>query len=105
MVGLLSVPEILTCPVAPAPPVTPPVTIGADHLYMVLAGTAPFSPSVGVTINITPLQVVAVIAVIIGSGLMTTVTVKVAAAPQSTVEGVTVYVAVCVTMVGLYNDP
>jgi hypothetical protein len=32
LVGLISVPEINVCPVPETPPVTPPVTTGADQL-------------------------------------------------------------------------
>ena len=43
-----------------------------------LAGTTPFTDCVGVTVNVTPLQVTAVIAVIVALGLKVTVTVNVA---------------------------
>ena len=71
------------------PPVIPPVTVGADQLYNVPAGTIPFVPFVGVTVNNIPLQDDAVIAVIADTGVTLTVTVKLAPAPQLTVVGVT----------------
>ena len=60
------------------PPVNPPVTAGADQLYNVPEGTIPFIPSVGVTVNVTPLQVTPVIAAIDTLGFTVTVTVNVA---------------------------
>ena len=60
------------------PPVIPPVTAGADQLYNVPEGTIPFIPSVGVTVNVTPLQVTPVIAAIDTLGFTVTVTVNVA---------------------------
>ena len=77
------------------PPVIPPVTVGVDQLYNVPTGTMPFTPLVGVTVNMTPLQVIAVIAVMLTEGFTETVTVNVMPTPQLTVVGVTVYVAVC----------
>ncbi len=54
------------------------------------AGTIPFTVCVGVTLKITPLQVVLVIGVITGVGLTVTVTVNAAPAPQLSIVGVTV---------------
>ena len=73
LVGLVRLPLILVCVNAAAPPVTPPVTIGADQLYVVPAGTTPFTPLVGVTVNNTPLHVTVVIAVITAAGFSVTV--------------------------------
>ena len=67
-----------------------PVTVGALQLYKVPAGTIPFVPFVGVTVNNTPLQVTPVIAVTLAVGLTVTVTVNVVPTPQLTVVGVTV---------------
>ena len=39
LVGFVSVPVIILTPLADAPPVTPPVTLGADQLYNVPSGT------------------------------------------------------------------
>jgi len=90
LVELINVPLIFTALVPITPPVIPPVTVGADQLYNVPAGTIPFVPFVGVTVNNTPLQVIPVIAVIADTGFTLTVTVKLAPAPQLTVVGVTV---------------
>ena len=45
-------------------------------MYLVLSGTTPFVPFTGVTLNITPLHVVVVIAVINPPGLTVTVSVN-----------------------------
>ena len=87
-----------------APPVNPPVTPGALHAYTVPAGTIPFVPFTGVTLNKTPLQLVPVIALITAVGFTVTVTVNVDPV-QLPDNGVTVYVAVCVVFVGLVNNP
>ena len=73
MVGLVSVPNKPFCVVPVAPPVSPPVMIGADQLYVVPAGTIPLLPLVGVTLKKSPLHTVAVIAVITAFGLTVTV--------------------------------
>ena len=75
-----------------APPIKP-IPVGAVHVYRVPAGTMPFAPSTGVTVNITPLQVTVVISVITAVGLMVMVTVNTVPI-QVPVTGVTVYVAV-----------
>jgi hypothetical protein len=75
------------------PPVIPPVTTGADQLYVVTVGTNPFVTFVGVEMNDDPLQAEFVIEVIAGVGF--TVTVNVNVVPEQVPEvGVTVYVAV-----------
>ena len=76
-VGLVNVPVMLEALLPDAPPVNPPVTVGALQLYVVPAGTTPFVPSTGVAVNEVPLHTVAVIAVIEGFGLTVTVTVNV----------------------------
>ena len=86
------------------PPVMPPVTIGADQLYNVPDGTIPLVPSVGVKLNDTPLQVVAVIAEITAVGLMVTDTVK-GLPVQEPDTGVTVYVAVTAVLPVLVKVP
>ena len=87
-----------------APPVNPPLTLGALQLYKVPAGTIPFVALVGLTVNSTPLQLTVVIGLTTAVGLI--VTVKVNAAPvQLPDNGVTVYVAVWVTFVGFVNVP
>ena len=66
------------------PPVTPPVTTGAVHVYNVPTGTP-----AGVTVKAAPLHIVATCAPTAGVGLTVTVTVKVAPA-HVPVVGVTV---------------
>ena len=69
-------PEILLIPVPPTPPVIPPVTEGADQVYVVPAGKIPLTPLVGVTVNAIAVAVVAVIAFTSASGFNVTVTEK-----------------------------
>lgn len=88
--GFVNVPLMFKAFVPDAPPVIPPVTVGADQLYNVPGGTIPFVPLVGVTVKLTPLQVAAVIAVITADGFTLTVSVKLLEAPQLIVVGVTV---------------
>ena len=97
-------PLIFTAFVPVVPPVNPPVTTGALQLYKVPAGTTPFVPLVGVTVNNTPLQLTPVIAVTLATGLIVTVTAKLAPVhvPDT---GVTVYVALCWVFVGLTKVP
>ena len=66
-----------------------PVTPGLLQLYKVPFGITPFKPSTGVTVNDTPLQDIAVIAVTAGVGFTLTVTVKAAPTPQLRDVGVT----------------
>ena len=61
---MVNVPEILDAAEPVAPPVIPPVTVGADQLYVVPVGTTPFVTLTGVDVNATPLHTVFVIAVI-----------------------------------------
>ena len=86
------------------PPVNPPVTTGAPQLYKVPAGTTPFVPLVGVTVNNTPLQLTPVIAVTLAVGFKVTVKVNVEPTPQGEL-GVTTYVAVTVVLVVLVRVP
>jgi len=85
---LVKVPVNIVAPLPVVPPVKPPVTLGALQLYVVPAGTIPLLPLVGVALNCTPLQVIAVIALITAFGLTVTVTVNVAPV-QLPVNGVT----------------
>ncbi len=71
-----------------APPVKPPVTDGTDQVYKVPAGTIPLVLLVGLTVNVTPLQLTDVIALITAVGLIVTVRVNVAPV-QLPVNGVT----------------
>jgi hypothetical protein len=61
----------------PAPPVMPPVTTGADQLYIVPAGTISPPPLLGVTVNEALLQAFTARLAINGLGLTVTVTVNV----------------------------
>jgi hypothetical protein len=79
----------MLAPAPPAPPVIPPVTTGATHVYVVPAGTIPFVTLTGVDVNAVPLQVAAFIALIAGVGSTVTVTVNVAPV-QLPAAGVTV---------------
>ncbi len=74
LVPFAKLPVILAAPLPLAPPVIPPVTLGALQLYNVPAGTMPFVPFTGVSVNNTPVQLTPVIALILAVGL--TVTVK-----------------------------
>ncbi len=78
MVGFVKLPLINAAFVALDNPVIPPVTDGTDQLYKVPAGTIPLVLLAGLTVNVTPLQLTVVIAVITGVGLMVTVKVNVA---------------------------
>ena len=71
-------PLIVVAFVAGAPPVKPPVTLGALQLYNVPAGTMPSVRFVGLTVNATPLQLTELIAVITAVGFIVIVTVNVA---------------------------
>ena len=90
LVGLDNVPVILTVPVPVPPPVIPPVTVGADQLYNVPAGTIPLVILVGVTVNVTPVHVTVVIAVTAATGFNVIVTVNAVPTPQLTDVGVTI---------------
>ena len=90
---------MLTALVPIAPPVIPPVTTGNGQVYVVPAGTIPFTPFAGADVNVPPLQIAATILVTPGVGLTVTVTVNVAPVHPAT-AGVTVYVAVCAVLVG-----
>ena len=81
-VGLTKVPLIFTALDPVVPPVNPPVTTGAFQLYKVPAGTTPFVPFTGLTVNNTPLQLTPVIAVTLGVGFNVTVKVNVEPTPH-----------------------
>jgi hypothetical protein len=104
LVGLVSVPFILACAAPAAPPVSPPVTTGAAHEYVVPVGTLPLVTSTGDMVNAAALHVVPVILLIRGRGLTVTVTVKLVPV-QVAVAGVTVYVAVCCAEVLFVSVP
>ena len=67
---------MLDAPLPDAPPVIPPVTAGADQLYVVPVGTTPLVLLTGVTVKAEPEQTNEVIAVIDGVGFTVTVTVN-----------------------------
>jgi hypothetical protein len=89
-VVLVSVPVIEFRGVVSAAPPVKPVPVGALQVYWVLAGTVPFTPSVGVTVNIANPQATAVIGLIIATGLTVTVNTKGVAGPQRSGLGVIV---------------
>ena len=103
-VGLVSVPLIFAAAEPDAPPVMPPVIVGAAQSQVVPTGTIPFVLLTGVTVNPTPLHTEAVIVVIAGAGFTVTVTIKVPPVQLPDV-GVTVQVAVCAVLVGLTRVP
>jgi hypothetical protein len=61
----VNVPLILE-PLPAAPPVIPPVTVGAVQVYVVPDGTVPLIPFVGVTVNGIPVQIAEFMVVIAG---------------------------------------
>ena len=91
----VNVPVILpdATPLA-APPVKPD-PVGALQVYVVPVGITPFVPFVGVTLKLTPAQMVVDIGVTVAVGLTVTVQVNVAFTPHKDDVGVTIYVAVC----------
>jgi hypothetical protein len=92
-VGLTSVPLMFAAPLPATPPEMPPDTEGADHEYVVPAGTMPSVPSTGVVVKVPSLQITAVRLDIVALGLTVMVTVN--GVPVQLPEvGVTVYVAV-----------
>ena len=68
MLVFVKVPLTKACVVPPAIPVRLPVVDGADQVYVVPAGTTPFVPFVGEEVKLAPLQIVAVIAVMVALG-------------------------------------
>jgi hypothetical protein len=95
-VGFTNVPVILL-PLPLAPPVTPPVTTGADHVYVVLPGTIFPLPFEGANVNPEPLHALVVCDCIDGRGFTVTVIVNGAPThvPCAPDVGVTVYTTVC----------
>jgi len=72
-----------------APPVIPPVTAGAAHVYVVPAGTMPSVRLTGAMVKLPPLQMVTVWLFTAGFGFTVIVTVNVVPV-QLPVAGVTV---------------
>ena len=64
LVVLISVPLMVFTKLVCDAPLLIPNPVGAVHVYKVPAGTIPFVISVGVLLKATPLQLVAVMAVI-----------------------------------------
>jgi hypothetical protein len=78
LVILVKVPVITLTPLTCVTPPVKPVPVGADQVYKVPSGITPLVTSVGVTLKVPPLHIVAVIGVILANGLIVTVTVNVA---------------------------
>ena len=76
-VGLVSVPLMFAAAIPANPPVIPPVTVGADHVYVVVPGTIPLTPFVGAAVKLPALHIVEIILVIAGFGSTVTITVNV----------------------------
>ena len=105
IVVFVKVPVIeLTLDACDNPPVNP-TPVGVVQVYVVPAGTMPFVPFTGLTVNNTPPQLVVLIGVITAVGLIVTVKVNDAFTPHKVELGVTVYVAVCCAFVGLFKLP
>ena len=104
-VVLISVPVILLCGLGWVAPPENPEPVGPNQVYCVLAGTVPFTPSVGVTVNSANPQATAVIGVIFACGFTVTVNTNGVAGPQSCGLGVIVYVAYCVELVAFTRTP
>ena len=103
-VVFVNIPVMLSTGIVCDNPPVIPVPVGANHVYTVPAGTTPFTPSVGVTVNATPLHVVVVIDVIDAPGNTFTTTLNDAPVQLPDV-GVTIYVAVTVELVVFINTP
>ena len=101
---MVKLPVILAAPLPVPPPVILPVTLGALHAYVVPAGTMPFVPFTGVTLNNVPVTTVVLISVIVATGLIFTATVNDAPA-QLPDTGLTWYVAVTKLLVVFTNVP
>ena len=84
--------------VAATPPVIVPEYVGTPQLYTASCGTMPFVLSVGVTVNVVPLQITALIGLTSGVGFTNTVTVNIAPS-QLPDFGITLYVAVNIAFV------
>ena len=105
MFAFVKVPLINACAVPAAPPLIPTVTDGDAQVYVVPAGTTPFTPLVGDEVKLAPLQITAVIALIVALGLTVTVTVKEAPIQLPPEVGVTVYVAVLTVLLLFVKVP
>src|SRR5690606_40705299 len=92
-----------TCALPILPPVMPPVTTGAPHVYRVPPGTIVVPLFTGVTVNVSPLQISVVRSGISGVGFTVTTSSNVSPTqfPDAPETGVTVQVADCRTFVRL----
>jgi hypothetical protein len=105
-VGFVNVPVIILVPLAGVPPVTPPVTVGACHVYVVPSGMIVVGALfVSGCVNVPPLQIVSLCAGTTGVGLSVIVYVNTAPAQPVGDSGVITYVAVCTVFVGLVSVP
>ena len=94
---MFKLPDTLVAAFPAAPPVIPPVTIGADHVYVIPFGTISLlAPFVIMVVNNSLLQAATVFALIDGLGLIVTVIVNGAPGqtPTSPDTGITVYTTV-----------
>ena len=69
-------PNMSAAPVVCDNPPVKPEPVGTVHVYVVPAGTIPFVPLTGDTVNATPLHEVVVMAVMPATGFSVTTTVK-----------------------------
>jgi hypothetical protein len=105
-VGFVNVPVRILVPLADAPPVTLPVTVGIDQLYVVPSGMIVVGALfVSGCVNVPPLHIVSLCAGTTGVALTVTVYVNTAPAHPVGDNGVITYVAVCTVLVGLVNVP
>jgi hypothetical protein len=74
-VGFVRV-QVNEVPLPEFPPVTPPVTVGADQTYVVPAGTTPLVMLTGDTVSVASLQAEELIGAIAGLGFTVTITEK-----------------------------
>jgi hypothetical protein len=97
---------MILVPLADTPPVTPPVTVGDDQLYVVPSGMIVVGALfVSKCVNVPPLHIVSRCAGTTGVALIVTVYVNTAPAQPVGDTGVITYVAVCTVFVGLVNVP
>ena len=75
---MVRVPLTVNALVPAAPPVIPPVTTGAGHVYVVPAGTMPSVRFTGAVIKLPELQISAIKLLTTGIGFTVTITVNVA---------------------------
>ena len=105
-VEFVMLPEIELAFVPAAVPVIP-VTVGADHEYVVPVGTMFPEPLDGVTVKLDPEQIVCVCTLTVAVGATVTVTVKLVPSHAGVVSelGVTVYTTLMAAFVVFVNVP